>query len=540
MAQALGARDGLVDHIRGRQLLLLLDNLEQVVEAAPELAALLESCPDLTLLVTSRELLRVRGEVEYPVPPLAEPEAIALFCERARLEPDGAISELCARLDSLPLAVELAAARTKALTPAQILERLSGRLDLLEGGRDADPRQRTLRATVEWSHDLLTPAEQALFARLSVFAGGCTLEAAEEVAGADLDTLQPLVEKSLLRFTGDRYWMLETIRELAGERLEGATADDVRRRHRAYVVALAAASAGRLHDAEEGAVSDRLAPEHANIRAAVAHALERREPDDVGRLLGALFPFLISRGHLVESAEWVDAALAMRGRLSSDGLAEVLVGGSEIARFAGDLDRAMALKEELVDVDGDLQRPNWKAAMLADLCEIALDQGDVRRARKYAEQSAAAGGGARAALGFAELALRTGDLRAAETHGAEAVAALEEGSFNHACGFEILAECARRSGDLASARARFAAALRSFARLRDAGGSADCLDGLARVALADGDRERAGRLARAALGLRDESGRRPIRADVPSVPASVDGTALALDEAVEYALASLD
>ena len=182
IAQTLGAKDGLAEHIGERELLLLLDNLEQVIEAAPELSALLAACPNLTLLVTSRELLRVQGEVEYPVPPLAEPEAVALFCERAQLEPSEEIAELCARLDNLPLAVELAAARTKALSPAQILERLSQRLDLLKGGRDADPRQQTLRATIEWSYDLLDAEEQQLFARLSVFAGGCTLEAAEEVA----------------------------------------------------------------------------------------------------------------------------------------------------------------------------------------------------------------------------------------------------------------------------------------------------------------------------------------------------------------------
>ena len=192
-----------------------------MIEAAPELSALLAACPNLTLLVTSRELLRVQGEVEYAVPPLAEPEAVSLFCERSQLEPSDEIAELCARLDNLPLAVELAAARTKALSPAQILERLSQRLDLLEGR----PRRRSppadARATIEWCYDLLSEEEQRLFARLSVFAGGCTLEAAEEVADADLDTLQSLVEKSLLRFSDERYWMLETIREYAAERLDG-------------------------------------------------------------------------------------------------------------------------------------------------------------------------------------------------------------------------------------------------------------------------------------------------------------------------------
>ena len=211
-------------------MLLLLDNLEQVIDCAPELSALLTPVPISRLLVTSRELLRIQGEVEYAVPPLAEQEAVALFCERAQLEPDETIAELCRRLDDMPLAVELAAARTKALTPEQILERLSQRLDLLKGGRDADPRQQTLRATIEWCYELLSAEEQQLFARLSVFAGGCTLEAAEEVCDADLDTLQSLVEKSLLRFTDGRYWMLETIREYASRRLAEA-ANEIARKH---------------------------------------------------------------------------------------------------------------------------------------------------------------------------------------------------------------------------------------------------------------------------------------------------------------------
>src|SRR5207244_4926465 len=184
-----------------------------VVEAAAELSELLEQCPNLRLLVTSRELLRIAGEVEYQVPPLVEPEAVDLFCERSRLEPDETIAVLCHRLDDLPLAVELAAARTRVLTPAQILDRLGRRLDVFKGGRDADPRQQTLRATIEWSHDLLSGGEQQLFARLAVFAGGCTLDATEEVCDADLDVLQSLVDKSMLRHSGDRFWLLETIRE---------------------------------------------------------------------------------------------------------------------------------------------------------------------------------------------------------------------------------------------------------------------------------------------------------------------------------------
>ena len=215
IAHVLGAKNGVVEHIGERELLLVVDNLEQVIAAAPELSALVSACPNLRLIVTSRELLRVQSEVELEVPPLAEAEAIVLFCERAQLQPSEAIAELCARLDSLPLAVELAAARTKALTPAQILERLSQAPRPARRRPRADPRQQTLRATIEWSYHLLSAAEQALFRRLSVFASGCTLQAAEDVAGADIDTLQSLVEKSLVRFTSGRYRMLDTIREFA-------------------------------------------------------------------------------------------------------------------------------------------------------------------------------------------------------------------------------------------------------------------------------------------------------------------------------------
>ena len=236
ISRTLGAREGLAEHIGERELLLVVDNFEQVVDAAPELASLLSSCPHLTLLVTSRALLRVQGEVDYPVPPLAESEAVDLFCARAQLEPTAEIAELCRRLDSLPLAVELAAARTRALSPPQILERLAQRLDLLQGGRDADPRQQTLRATIEWSYDLLTEPERQLFRRLSVFAGGSTLEAAEAVCDAELDLLQSLVDKSLLRFSAARYWQLETIREYASEQLQPDELEALRRLHRAHMV----------------------------------------------------------------------------------------------------------------------------------------------------------------------------------------------------------------------------------------------------------------------------------------------------------------
>jgi predicted ATPase/class 3 adenylate cyclase len=245
-AQALGARNELADHIADKRLLLLLDNFEHVVGAADDLTALLGSCPNMQLLVTSRELLRVPSEQAYAVPPLEPEEGTELFLARARAADPGfvasaAVPELCARLEQLPLALELAAVRLRVLSPEQLLERLSERLDVLRAGRGVEPRQQTLRATIEWSHDLLNSEERALFRRLAVFAGGCTLESAEEVCDADLDTLQSLVDKSLVRVReGDRFSILETIREYGAEQLEfSGEAEKLRLRHAEHFLALA-------------------------------------------------------------------------------------------------------------------------------------------------------------------------------------------------------------------------------------------------------------------------------------------------------------
>ena len=225
-AQALGASGDLAEHIGERTLLLLLDNFEHLTAAAGDLSPLLHKCPNVVLLVTSRESLHLAGEHEYAVDPLEPSQSVELFLTRAlAVKRDFAagdeVAEICARLDHLPLAIELAAARVKILSLRALLERLEQRLPVLAGGaRDLPERQRTLRATIEWSHELLTDDERRMFARLAVFRGGCTLESAEAVAGADLDTLQSLVDKSLVRLRGARFWMLETIREFALEHWE--------------------------------------------------------------------------------------------------------------------------------------------------------------------------------------------------------------------------------------------------------------------------------------------------------------------------------
>jgi predicted ATPase len=336
IGRTLGAKDGVADHIGKRELLLLLDNLEQVIGAAPELASLVESCPNLALLVTSRELLRVRGEVEYPVLPLADPEAVELFCARARAEADEVVHDLCRALDNLPLALELAAARANVLSPKQILDRLSGLLDLLKGGRDADPRQQTLRATIEWSYELLGDEERSLFARLAVFAGGCTLGSADEVVDADLDTLQSLVEKSLLRRTEDRFWMLETIREYASERLdESGEADDVRRRYAEHYLAFAENAPPNMRFGPDERTARRFEAEHPNLRAAL-DALEASEDGGLAsRLAAALWPFWRDGGHMTEGRRRLETALQTDMR-SSPSRAKVLNAAAEAAVMAGD------------------------------------------------------------------------------------------------------------------------------------------------------------------------------------------------------------
>jgi predicted ATPase/class 3 adenylate cyclase len=382
IAQTLGAKDGLAEHIGERKLVLLLDNLEQIIEAAPELAALVEACRNLKLLVTSRELLRIRGEVEYPVLPLAEPEAVELFCTRARLEADRTIVELCRRLDSLPLAVELAAARTRALSPGQILERLSQRLDLLKGGRDADPRQQTLRATIEWSNDLLSEDEQQLFRRLAVFVGGCTLEAAEEVAGADLDTLQSLVDKSLLRHSDERFWMLETIREYAVERLDAShEAERLRRRHAEWFLALA--EEAEPHVESDPVWVERLGAEHDNFRAALDRSEAAGESPLALRLGGALGPFW-DGGHVAEGRQRLERLLARDERPTAD-RAKALAAVAVLARQSGDAATARRRAGEALALYGELGDAPGTANATVILGLALADEGDFSRARELFE-----------------------------------------------------------------------------------------------------------------------------------------------------------
>jgi predicted ATPase len=390
VAQTLGAKDGLAEHIGEREMLLVLDNLEQVIEAARDLTPLLSGCPNLTLLVTSRELLRIDGEVEYPVPALVEAEAVDLFCARARIDPSDEIAELCRRLDALPLAVELAAARSKALSPRQILERISQRLDLFKGGRDADPRQQTLRATIEWSYHLLTAEEQQLFRRLAAFADGCTLGAAEDVCGADIDTLQSLVEKSLVRLSLERYWMLETIRDYAHELLQATGELEAMSRAHAEYFLVYAESLGLAVEAYEtgGGTRYELAlAEQGNLRSAIDWSLDG-DPELGLRLAIALEQFWVANNPYEGArrfeqllARATDAPLELRARgFRCHGGALTLSGALDQAhaKYAESLE----LYERLGDEWGTIHLRHRRAT-------TALSSGDWDTARATLEDNLA-------------------------------------------------------------------------------------------------------------------------------------------------------
>jgi len=362
--QALGSKDGLAEHIADKRLLLLFDNFEQVVEAAADVGGLLAACPNLQLLVTSREPLHLTGEQEYPVPSLEHGEAVGFFLARARaVKPDfaadAAVPGICRRLDELPLALELAAARVKALSPAQILDRLEQRLPLLTGGaRDLPERQRTLRGAIGWSYELLDPAEQRLFARLAVFRGGCRLETAEAVADADLDTLQSLVDKSLVRHRADRFWMLETIREYASEQLEtSGEAGELRRRHAEHFLALAEEAEPNLRGNPKEWI-DRLEREHDNLRAALDRFGAAGEDELALQLAGALWKFWYQRGYVREGGRRLEDAVGSDARPTA-ARARALNGATAMALAAGDVatarlraEEALALHRTLADAWG--------------------------------------------------------------------------------------------------------------------------------------------------------------------------------------------
>ena len=348
--------DALAARLDGRHVLLVFDNVEHLLpEIAAEISSLASRCPLLRILMTSRERLQLAAEVVAPVPPMASEEAVQLFLERARsagvvLEADAAVAELCARLDDLPLALELAAARTVVFSPKQLLERLTRSLDLFKGGRDADPRQSTLRATIDWSYGLLATAEQQLFAALAVFTDGCSYEAAEAVAGADPDSLQSLLERNLLRrreaASGPRFSMLVTIREYALEKLrERPDEEMLRHRHAEWCHKQALDVLGmpgsRSYRAASTSELDRFRDDYDNARAALEWAWSVGNHVLALELGAALCRFWLGAGHFGDATEWLEAAVPLINATQAATQLHALEAAGLIAFFIrGDSERA--------------------------------------------------------------------------------------------------------------------------------------------------------------------------------------------------------
>jgi predicted ATPase len=506
-SQALGSKDALSAAVGDKRLLLLLDNFEHLLDAAEGVGQAIASCPRLTVFVTSREPLHLDGEWEVAVDPLREREAVELFVQRAAavrsdFAANGEVAEICRQLDCLPLAIELAAARVKVLTLPALLERLEQRLPVLAGGsRSAPERQRTLRATIVWSHDLLMPAEQDLFARLALFAGGCTLEAAEEICGADLDGIASLVDKSLIRRSGARYWMLETIREFAADRLEELEdVAELRDRHAAWYVALGERARPELQARRGREWHDRLDAEHANLRAALEHLLASQDTESVLRLTGAVWMFWATRGHWTEGRRFLAAALALNGDVNPELLIDAYWGAAILAIWQGDVDEGEQWAMDLLELSRKEDLPRAEAVAVHTLAMAAPD-GD--RARTLYEESlvlarrADDGWLVSAALNnLGGLYLREGDYERAIELFEESLAIGEaRGDLDRrARGLTHLGKAVRGLGDLAGARAYFLSGLAAAGEIGLIDIELDAVWGLASLEAVAGDDVVAARL----------------------------------------------
>jgi predicted ATPase/predicted negative regulator of RcsB-dependent stress response len=395
VAEAVGVHGEIEAHFGSREHLLVLDNLEQVVAVAPRLSRLLSACSGLRILATSREALRISGEREVALTPLPEAPAVELFRRRAEAIRPGftgdyaVLAEICRRVDSLPLAIELAAARVKVLSPDELLARLEQRLPLLASrARDLPERQRTLRAAIEWSHDLLSEEERRLFRRLSVFAGGWTLPAAEEICETDLDLLESLVDKSLVRKDGERFTMLETIREYAAERLaECGGAEELRRRHASYFLALAERVEEEQVDAGPTGWRERLRPEWDNYRAAFAWTLETGEAELGLRLAAAVSFAWLDRNLLAEGNRLFEALFAAAPDVDELVRAKALSVWAMIASVQSDWTRTTELGEEALALYRRAGHPLGAAWALMNLAVVPLEFGRTDEARAMLDEA---------------------------------------------------------------------------------------------------------------------------------------------------------
>ncbi|MFL5760052.1 MAG: ATP-binding protein [Thermomicrobiales bacterium] len=521
------AFQSLKDRIGDKRLLLVLDNFEQVAEAAPTIAELLSSCPGLSVLITSRVRLQLRGERVYPVLPLtlADPPlgnnldtlatspAIQLFVDRAQdvrpgfvlnSENGQAIVEICQRLDGLPLAIELAAARMSALNPQLIRDRLQNRLKLLTSGEASAPaRHRTLRDTIAWSYDLLPPWEQDLFRRLSVFVGGFTLEAAESIGtdaddpGADvLDILSSLVDKSLvIRLPGrdglPRFGMLETVIEFGLDELEARERTAaVRRRHADWCIDLAeqAGEPGRRFALGNPSQIANLEADYSNLRAALAWLTRVGDATSVLRLAGALGGFWCARMHLRDGQSWLKQALAMDDRTRPDLRVRALIALQIVTDVEGVESGPDALVDEILAVSREAGDPESLATGMLSAGFIKLDQHDVATAAILGEESLRLFEAAHMPMGactslyhLARTSMVQGNLDEAKLLLDKSIEMARQLGDNYLTGLALhdLGEIARAKHDDRRAASLFAEALNCFWDLGDLGKVAWCLEGIA-------------------------------------------------------------
>ena len=548
-------REVLDQFLRHKQLLLVLDNCEQVLAAGPDIAAVLDRCPDVQVLATSREPLRLRGEQLFPVPPLGLPPAdaalplhalsvapaVALFVQRAQdLQPDfrlaaetaRPVAELCRRLDGLPLAIELAAAHVTVLPPAALLTRLARRLDLLRARtQDVPARHQTLRAAIDWSHDLLSESERAVFRRLAVFAGGGTLEAAEVVCQAGgteridvLGHLESLANKGLIQCEDmegqSRVAMLETIREYAAEALaQSAEVAAVRQAHAAYYLALAESTEPLLHGAAQVTWFRRLDREAANFRAALtwfAEGLDDHVAEGALRLCGALWWYWHVRGDHAQAREVVGPLLALpAAQRPTWGRARALATYGVMTWGTGDATAALALYDESLGLLRPLEDARTVAEVLMHRAVAASSTGDLARATKACAEALAlarAVGAAHIASSalsiLGSVALLQGDLATGHDrlHEALMISRRGEDAFGMALALDGLGAIARRQGDAARARPLYEEALALFHALGERPNVAAVLASLGEVALAQSDHATARSRFRESLVVYQEMG----------------------------------
>ena len=564
-AQVLGVKEQpgkpiqrtLVEALQSKRLLLILDNCEHLVSACASLATdLLRKCPDVHILASSREALNVAGEQAYYVPSLMLPdpkktqtveslsqfEAVRLFIERAQAVQPAftitdtnapAVAQVCWRLDGIPLALELAAARVRSLSADEINTRLDHRFRLLTGGsRTVLPRQQTLRALIDWSYDLLAEAEETLLRRLSVFAGGWTLAAAEGVCSDEdreawevLDLLTSLVDKSLVMYEEEgRYGFLETMRQYAGDRLaESGESGAVQDRSAAWFLRMAEEAEPHLTGPEQEAWLERLETEHDNLRAALSWS-EGQGPGaeprtEVGlRLAGSLWRFWAVRGHLSEGRQWLERMLTLdRTRAegsvgeASAARANALNGAGYLARNQGDVESAWSLPEEALAIQRLLEDQEGIAASLNHLGNAAYMLGNYESARSLHEESLMIKrrlgdqrGIADSLNNLGNVAHMQGDYASAQALFEETLAIKRQLGDQRSMAYALnnLGDIAERRGDFTAAQALYEESLRIELRLKDMGGIMTNLGGIAGVALAQNHAARAAHLWGAADSLR--------------------------------------